>query len=1312
MRTFHVFLSHNSADKSQVEELAKRLKRKGIQPWLDKWNLIPGDPWQDAIEEALDSCRTCAVFIGPSDISPWQHQEMRAAISRRVSERQRHFRVIPVLLPGAERGKRGDLPDFLRLNTWVEFRRTLDDEDAFHRLLCGIRGIEPGPGPGKAIYEGKTPYRGMQFFDVEHAPFFFGREALTEWLLNELRPSSRPGQASRFLGIIGPSGSGKSSLARAGLIDALKKGKIEGSETWPTAICRPGPDPLESLAVALSEKPPDALKLMESLSEDERSLHITTRLALKDSPSEKRLVVLIDQFEELFTLCQHEQSRQAFINNLLYATSAAPGQTVVVIVLRSDFYGRCADYPSLAAVLSDHQILVGPMTEEELRRAVERPAERVGCGFEPGLVELLLSHVQGQPGSLPLLQHALMELWERREGRRLTHAAYRGIGGVEGALELRAEDVYSRFTESEKKICQQVFLRLTQVGEGTEDARRRMSLNELMQTGHQEEEIESVIEALASADARLIAIEGGAELKGERLVEVTHEALIRTWERLRGWIEEDREFLLWRQRLQVSIAEWERTDLDPGALLRGASLRNAQRWLDKRSHDLSQEEREYIQSSAQQRQQIILAQSRQLANQSESIREQRPDLLPLSVLLAVETMRCSLTVSQPSLEADQALRSGLALLPRPVAQMIHEDIVNAVAFSPDGVYLATASDGKIARVWETMTGQEVTRMKHEGSVYAVAFSLDGKYLATASWDRTARVWETTTGQEMARIEHDNIVSAVAFSPDGMHLATASRDNTVWVWETMTGQKVARVKHGHLVFAVAFSPDGVYLATASRDKTARMWETMTGQEVARMKHENSVSAVTFSPDGMHLATASDDDTARVWETMTGQEVARMKHEYSVYAVAFSPDGVHLTTASRDRTIRVWESKTGQQVALMNYESSVYAVAFSPDGVHLATASGDIARGWEVMTRQEVARIRHEGRVSAVAFNSGRVHLATASGDIARVWEVMTPQEVACMSHSDRVSAAAFSPDGEYLATASADTTARVWETMTGREVARVKHEHRVSAVAFSPDGKYLATASRDNTARVWEAMNGQEVARMNHESSVYTVSFSPDGMHLATTSRDGTARVWETMTGQEVARMKHADVVSAVAFSPEGVHLATASWDTTARVWETMTGQEVTRIKHRNRVYTVAFSPDGEHLATASRDGTARVWETMTGREVARMRHEIDVYAVAFSPDGIHLATGSWDGTARVWETMTGQGVARMKHESCVYTVAFSPDGIHLATGSWDGTARVWLVWPEDLMAEACSRLTRNMTPGEWNQYMGHEPYRKTCPNLP
>jgi hypothetical protein len=599
---YHVFLSHNSADKPAVEELAHRLKKEGLEPWLDKWHLVPGDPWQPAVERALDDCQSCAVFIGPSHLGPWQHEEMRRAIDRRVGETDRKFRVVPVLLPGGRRGERTQLPAFLVAATWVEFL-SLDDAQAFHRLLCGIRGQAPGPGPG-AVPEGECPYRGLEYFDVAHAPYFCGRAGLTDWLLEKLRPSARAPEPPRFLAVVGASGSGKSSLARAGLLARLKQGALYGSAAWPVAVCRPGPDPLESLAVALAgaglvgPDPGAALAFKEGLARDRTALHLAARLGVGEG---QRLVLLVDQFEEVFTLCPAEAPRRAFLDNLLHAGFVPQGRVLVLLTMRADFYGKCASYAELSAALSDHQELVGPMGPQELREAIEWPAQRAGCEFEAGLVELLVRDVQDQPGGLPLLQHALKELWQRREGRRLTLAAYRASGGVAGALQKRADHVYDCLPDAQKEICRRIFLRLTQPGEGTEDTRRRVPLRELQPAQGLLEPVEQVVQALADADARLVMTEGERGQPGGQWVEVAHEALIRGWPRLRGWIEADRQALRRHRRLTEAAQAWAHSGRNPSYLYWGTRLAAARAWAGSHAGEMNPLEQAFLQTSVRRR---------------------------------------------------------------------------------------------------------------------------------------------------------------------------------------------------------------------------------------------------------------------------------------------------------------------------------------------------------------------------------------------------------------------------------------------------------------------------------------------------------------------------------------------------------------------------------------------------------------------------------------------------------------------------------------------------------------------------------------
>jgi tetratricopeptide (TPR) repeat protein len=615
---YHVFLSHNGADRPAVDALAHRLRREGIEPWLDVNQLVPGVPWMEAIEQALDQSDSCAVFIGPSGLSPWQTEEMRAAITKRVSGTEGKFRVIPVLLPGAERPERSRLPAYLIATTWVEFRDSLDDQEAFHRLVSGIRGIEPGFAPGEAPFDGACPYRGLQPFEEAHAPFFFGREALTEWLIDALRPSAGSRPENRFLAVIGPSGSGKSSLTLAGLVPALKRGGLGDGALGPVVICRPGHEPPESLAIKLApatgREPSLATlrDLIDGLKQDQRSLHLITRQVLSDGPATRRLTVVVDQFEEVFTLCQDAVARQALIDNLLYASSIAGGQTVVVLTLRADFYGKCAAYPALAAALSDHQLLVGPMTEDELRRAIERPAQLAGCELEVGLTERLLQDVEHQPGALPLLQFALRELWERREGRRLTNAAYRAIGGLEGALENRANAILRDFDATERELCRRIFLRLTQPGEGTEDTKRRARLWELETSATASAVLAGVVQRLV--DARLITAEGDGRHTEGGTIEVAHEALIRGWTELRQWIDADRAGLRIHHRLSEAAREWDAASRHSSYLYAGARLAVAREWAAAHGDELNALEADFLAASYE-------AERQQEANEIETARQ-------------------------------------------------------------------------------------------------------------------------------------------------------------------------------------------------------------------------------------------------------------------------------------------------------------------------------------------------------------------------------------------------------------------------------------------------------------------------------------------------------------------------------------------------------------------------------------------------------------------------------------------------------------------------------------------------------------------
>jgi WD40 repeat protein/DNA-binding SARP family transcriptional activator len=1177
---------------------------------------------------------------------------------------------------------------------------------------------------------GDPPFKGLQYFDEKDADLFFGREDLVSHLVEQIRSREKM-KGAQFLAIIGASGSGKSSLVRAGLIPALKRGGMSRV----VHVITPTEHPLEALSSKLKN----------------------------GSIAKEQFLLFVDQFEELFTLCRSEKERKSFINNLLCA--AQDGSASIVIALRADFYAACAPYENLRKILSQNQEYIGPMNADELRRAIEEPAHAGGWTLEPGLVDLFLHDIGAdgdrspEPGALPLLSHALLETWYRRSGRMLTLAGYAESGKIHEAIAKTAEAVFARFSPQEQSIARNIFLRLTELGDGTQETRRRVLLSEIippLETASLlNKSTETVLKMLS--DARLV-------ITTEATAEVAHEALIREWNRLHEWLTENREGLRLHRHVTESAQEWDRQGRQPDLLYRGGRLTQTLEWAESHSSDLNPLEQDFLLASknfaeqefaereAQRQRELEAAQKlaeseRQRAEgQTRSARQLRrrayvlAGILLLALILAVAAVlqRNSATrqthlaaarelalASVNNLNVDAELSTLLAL------QAVSEsNLANVPA--PYEVQDALHQAIQNSRIHYTLTG-------HAGEVSAVAFSPDGKLLATAGRDTTAKIWDAATGAELVTLRgHSQSIDDIAFSPDGKILATASGDKTVKLWDVESWKELRTLDASDNIWIVSFSADGKLLA-AGGEQTASVWDVDTGQLL--LTFEGQTGPVAFGPVGNQLATVSNDDTTKIWNVETGEEILSL--DYVANILAFSPDGKRLATANTE--LKVWDVTTGEElVSATGFTAIVRGIAFNPDGSQIATGGQDGTLVlWDSQTGERLfALTGHAGAINDVAFSPRcvappealfawcGVWLATASRDgTAKVWDVSPAgsRELITMPgfsggflDETHLYTARYIDPGEYK-----KVEIQTWIVLpdgTSNRVSDTIFDHPTSTVngVMSADGARLATRMSDNTVKVWDIKTGEELSTLIIDPTeiVMAQALNSNGTQVVTGDMDGTVKVWDVATGKVLLTFMGnvGSIYGVVAFSPDGTRIATGGDDGTVRIWDATTGKEVlTLAGHTLPIFAISFSADGKRIATAGMDQAARVWDAASGENLFTLTgHTATVLTVAFSPDGTRLVTGGHDGTARVWDisddATAGQELLTLTgHDGYIdylNNLSFSPDGKRLATGSFqDGTVRVYVLDVAELVTLAQSRLTRTFTLAECQKYL----HQAVCP---
>ena len=1190
----------------------------------------------------------------------------------------------------------------------AEFAAAL--ENHLRKLIerrIAARGSAPADTTRRAWSQ--APFRGLEAYEFEHAPIFFGQdEALAKAML-QLTGNAEDG--SPFLLVLGASGSGKSSLVKAGVVPKLfVPRRIPGTAFLRRVVFRPSDaaeeeDLFDALARRLTTQGSEEDGVSELIGHGQSAASLAAHLrhattapsfpietALGQITAQARhsgrmleyesakLVLVVDQLEELFTSDRIPPSERGRFIELL-SNLVRSGRVWIIATMRSDFWHRAEETPELVRLSeANGRLELLPPGPPQVSQMIRRPAEAAGVSFEVHettnvpLNEVIAEEVAREPGALPLLSYLLDQLYRQdvleAHGHTLTYATYESLGRLEGAIATKAEAVLARCAPEDRQALGSVLFSLVEMSAAEGSVERAIARRVPLSTFPPGTPQRRLVDALLDPDARLLVSD--AEKAGTATVRVAHEALISRWAQAREFVQSNAEALKIRRRIEERYALWRALGSAPCAVTN----------VDTQAIG-TKPTRLAIWRSRLGRERGLLADI-DLTDGRRLLKEHRTDTEPHLVAYIERSMADDQHVRSRSARVHTAVTSVVALL--------------AIVASAAGLVASKRQHEAQHQAAETLKAQsrlltEAAAQRLNDSDVAGAQGIILEVLTNPRFAQGHTPAAISVFQEIRAADaqlavlsgHRDRVFSAAYSPDGTRIVTASLDKTARIWDAHTGVELAVLSgHGAFVASAAYSPDGDHIVTASEDKTARVWDARTGAQLAVLSgHSDGIYSAGYSPDGTRITTASLDKTARIWDARTGAQLAVLSgHGDRVNSAAYSPDGSRIVTTSDDKTARIWDARTGVElIVLSGHSAFIESAAYSRDGTRIVTASLDkTARVWDAHTGAELTVLSgHSAFVESAAYSPDGTHIVTASDDrTARIWDARTGTQLAVLSgHGEPVESAAYSPDGTCIVTASEDKTARIWHARSASELAVLSgHSDGVNTAGYSPDGTRIVTASLDKTARVWDARTGAEVAMLSgHGARVNSAAYSPDGAHIIAALGDKTARIWDAHTSVELGVLSgHDAFVASAVYSPDGTRIVTSSLDKTAIVWDARTRAQLTVLSgHGAYVASAAYSPDGTRIVTASEDKTARIWDARTGAQLTVLSgHGAFVASATYSPDNTRIVTASKDHIARVWDARTGSELAVLTgHGDIVTSATFSPDSARIVTASFDKSARIW-----------------------------------------